>query len=354
MVREAHRYGIRVFLDIISHGVVNESPLIVEHPDWFTGVKLPWLMTDYAHDNEAFREWWIDVWVRYAVDYGVDGFRIDLGIRNGYDTWDRIVERCALQGKEIAVFTELGRYHFGQHDRFHFVNDVAGSFAPFPQYLCHQISSHDHGYMAPPGNYYRVRGSRFLIGYDGIFGTDILLFMSGEEFNADQVSLPNLEQGLFGGCGPGGWLYGSWVQWDQLEDPEKSGMLRDVKKMLEIRKNNADMIHADRSSTHIVKIPHTPHIRSVPYARFLPGEKAIIVAGNSSDADVTYTLEIPLAEMGLTGRPCYLVTDLFEDRVEVLLEEDLNRYRLTVPADYTEGGGIRAVKIEPNARRCRP
>ncbi len=347
MIREAHRHGIRVFLDVISHGVVNESPLITEHPDWFTGMQLPWRMTDYDHENEKFREWWIDVWVRYAVEYGVDGFRIDLGIQNGYETWDRIVERCALRGKEIVVFTELGRYHFGQHDRVLFRRDVAGTFAPSPQYRCHQISCHDHGYMAPPGNHYRIKGSRFLFGYDGIFGTDILLFMSGEEFNADQVSLPNLERGLFGDGGPGGWLYGSWIQWEQAEDPEKRAMLLDVKKMLKIRKDNADILHADRSSTHIVRVSHTPHIRSVPYARFLPGEKAILVAGNSSRADVTYTLEVPLEEMGLEGRTSYLVTDLWEDRSEILQEEDLRHYLLTVPADYTEGGGVRAVKIEP-------
>ncbi len=52
MIAAAHRRGIKVFLDVVTHGVVNDSPLIAEHPDWFKGGT--WDMTDYDYDNAGF------------------------------------------------------------------------------------------------------------------------------------------------------------------------------------------------------------------------------------------------------------------------------------------------------------
>ena len=37
LVRSAHEHGIRVLLDVISHGVLDDSPLVREHPKWFSG-----------------------------------------------------------------------------------------------------------------------------------------------------------------------------------------------------------------------------------------------------------------------------------------------------------------------------
>jgi hypothetical protein len=45
MVEAAHSLGIRVFLDVTTHGLVNGSPLTDEHPEWFLGGK--WAMTDF-------------------------------------------------------------------------------------------------------------------------------------------------------------------------------------------------------------------------------------------------------------------------------------------------------------------
>lgn len=33
----AHAHGMKVFLDVITHGVMKDSPLVEEHPDWFLG-----------------------------------------------------------------------------------------------------------------------------------------------------------------------------------------------------------------------------------------------------------------------------------------------------------------------------
>ncbi len=81
MIAEAHRRGIRVFLDTIEHGVMNYSPLIQEHPNWFKGGS--WGMTDYDWHGEHpdLDEWWIRTWTMAALDWGVDWCRCDCGVR---------------------------------------------------------------------------------------------------------------------------------------------------------------------------------------------------------------------------------------------------------------------------------
>jgi hypothetical protein len=70
----------------------------------------------------------------------------------------------------------------------------------------------------------------------------IPIFMSGEEFNADFVPLPDMTPDLWGKGerGKGKWLYGAVVQWEQLKLKEKMEMLDDVKRMIKIRKQNPD------------------------------------------------------------------------------------------------------------------
>ena len=68
--------------------------------------------------------------------------------------------------------------------------------------------------------------------------------MSGEEFNADYRPLPQLSPGLFGGepFGKGRWLYGSWIDWEQLKLPEKTQMLEDMKSIIKIRRSQSELI----------------------------------------------------------------------------------------------------------------
>lgn len=345
MIEEAHRRGIRIFLDVITHGVVNDSPLIAEHPAWFKGGT--WGMTDYDYEDAGFCEWWVKVWTGYVLEYGVDGYRLDVPRQNQMPLWDIITAKCAAAGHPIVIIPEhTCVYHFGQHDYVGFSSDMAGEFCGTPRYASVQLSCHDEGWMAGPGNYYKVKGERGNLAY-ALFGYNIPVFMSGEEFHAQQVSLPGLEKELFGGGGPGGWLYGSWIQWEQLAQPKHREMLDDFKKMLRIRCENCDVLHGDHSATHILRVPHSPSTRPIPYARFIPGEKAIVVVASHEDAlESPMTLNIPLAEMGLSGKEHYQVTDLWSSTVSTVTEAELGQFEVTVPRARALNGGARAFKIE--------
>ena len=76
---------------------MNDSPLIKQHPDWFIGGT--WGMTDYDYSNTEFQQWWVDVWVNYVEEYGVDGFRLDVPVPDQMHLWDSIALKCRNTGK---------------------------------------------------------------------------------------------------------------------------------------------------------------------------------------------------------------------------------------------------------------
>ena len=112
MVAEAHRNKIKIFMDVVSHGVMNNSPLIKEHPHWFKGGS--WGMTDYdwAGNHPDLDTWWINTWMRYVKDANVDGFRIDCDIYRP-DLWAIIKKKSNEIGKEIFIMEE-GPVRFSQ------------------------------------------------------------------------------------------------------------------------------------------------------------------------------------------------------------------------------------------------
>jgi hypothetical protein len=131
LIDTAHSNGLRVLLDVITHGVVNDSPLIAEHPEWFSGTS--WGMTDYdwygIHPD--FEEWWIETWRRYVIDYDIDGFRIDVAHYRG-DIWASIRKRCLESGHHIMVMLENGPSIAGVSDTHQHGERLAHNHAFMP------------------------------------------------------------------------------------------------------------------------------------------------------------------------------------------------------------------------------
>ncbi|MDR1455573.1 MAG: hypothetical protein LBJ01_07980, partial [Tannerella sp.] len=452
---EAHRRGIKIFMDVITHGVMNDSPLIGEHPEWFRGGS--WGMTDFDWfgNHKELDDWWVKTFTDWVTDYGVDGYRLDVGIYRP-DLWKRIKRNAADAGHPIVVFNEAWTYsegagdflqrmttlsdqrkgpdmnvtlhrdvakHYRQFDHFRIVEvsiqytdkstdqgyldirpfldaaiygyydpdpkgvlkltllnspapptsekqepqrlliegvnpgkvirnvairplgwtlrynyGIQGSLlagftgstryemeiTPFvPDRLLYstQLSSHDDGWESSPPdkNPYVAEGSRSMFGYSFLFTPSIPLFMSGEEFNADYVSLPSQTPDLWGKGerGKGTWLYGSMIDWEQLKQPSKRDMLDDVKRMIAIRKADADLFHpvtSDRKPPlKAVPLQATGIDRdSIPVPYMLYGDrKAIVVCGNTTDRTVRGFLNISLEGTPLEKAEKLRVTDLW-------------------------------------------
>lgn len=345
LIDAAREYGIHIFLDVIAHGVLHESPLVAEHPDWFPSSS--WQMADYDYTNPEFREWWINLWTRYALDFGVDGFRIDV-VMGDVTVWDEIVARCNAAGKEIVVFPEIERYHFSQQDnqgtprdvyREIHIADIVGA----PRGLASaQISCHDYGWEGLPGNHYFARGSRAVMAHTSLLAPRIPLFFSGEEFNATPTPLPDLTQGLYGTGGPGGWLYGNQLDWSQLDRAEGAEMLDDVKTMLRIRRENAHLINGDSSTMEVLGVPSDGASPFAPYAMAHVGSEAILVVTNPLETDNTVTIRLPRERLGFADDANLGLTDLVTGEFTVVADDTI---AIAVGGDRRHGGGFRALRV---------
>jgi hypothetical protein len=161
MINEAHQRGIRLFLDVITHGVMASSPLVNEHPEWFRGGS--WGMIDYDWDggHTDLDDWWVAIWTNAVTEYGVDGFRLDLGIHNRPDLWARIRRNAEAAGHPIVIFEEGDSVIPG-------VTDFCQG--PVPNRISHALTPHDlHPLLVNdlPGFYAR----RF--GYTGDYTVEI-------------------------------------------------------------------------------------------------------------------------------------------------------------------------------------
>jgi hypothetical protein len=336
-----------------------------------------WGMVDYDYRNAEFRRWWVDTWVDYATEVGIDGYRVDVTLDGqlqtnwmyeyGVQIWDEVTARAEAAGKDIAVYGETERYHFSQHTTqcsiYHVPNDgfpyderthrcttdVPAEFASTPErFTSIQLSAHDEGYLNFKGvsHFYRANGSRYKFAYAMAFAPRIPVFFGGEEFNARQVQLPDVEMGLLGGGPQGAWLYANQLQWSDVRDPARAAMLRDVRRIFAIKRRHRRLLHADRDSTSLLAVPASGE-GAVPYARYAAGEEAIVVVGNDTRSPVTRRLDLPLAAMGLAGHERYRLIDLVTRERRTVSEAQLHALDVEVGADFTPGGGYRALRIVP-------
>lgn len=408
LIAAAHGHGIRIFFDVIEHGVMEGSPLVQRKPHWFRGKS--WGMVDYDFDlrDPELDEWWVDLWTRYAVEFGVDGFRIDLGMRR-VDLWDRVRSNAAQHGREIIFINELydkGSKEFSEqsqltslppredylkvidliqrdeitvlspHHRRGEINGEVGyayrwGLREWEHWLDHvierreraevppwayssaQISSHDNGWDGfVDANPYTAQGSRFIFGYGCLFTGMVPIWMAGEEFDAPFQAHPDLSPNLFGGANPGRgtWLYGGVIQWDALRQPEQHAMLTDVKHMIALRQTNAELLGA-QPNTEPIRMRRVVCQSSVPlpspYLRW-NHDRAVVVAGTiDTSQPAVVTLHIDLTGTGLPTAGNFHVTNLWTGQSQPASAADLASWTLTIPPDKSPGGGVRVLLIEP-------
>jgi len=108
LIDDAHTRGIKIFLDVITHGVMKYSPLAKSHPQWFLGEGWGGMLEyDWFGGHTDLDDWWVRVWTGYVTRYGVDGFRLDLGTMRP-DLWARIRKNVADAGHPIVMAPKGG------------------------------------------------------------------------------------------------------------------------------------------------------------------------------------------------------------------------------------------------------
>jgi hypothetical protein len=358
LVDALHGVGIKVFLDVTTHGVVDESDLVKQHPEFFFNAG-KWQMRDYNYASLPFREWWVQCWLDWVVKRGVDGFRLDgpngmSYVSDSLAIWDNITRLAAAAGHPIAVFSEDAvRYQFSERDVHASPlmssngtdwtsypqdlgaqcgssesrgkacqSNVSAQCAKFGRYVTSMgFSCHDNGFQHPAGNWLQLRGSRAAFGYMGVFGSFIPVWFSGDEFNNEPQQLPATSTRLYYTgtcCSPkqllngsgGGWSYGT-----QLPSPlsasiaanaTRVAMLEDVSAMFAVSNapENVDVLSRDLCASRILSVKFTVNGSTpdpeadrswVPYVRWSPARQGrVVVVAANPDRNAALRLGLDI------------------------------------------------------------
>jgi hypothetical protein len=359
-ITACHDANIKVFLDVIGHGLVNNSKWVMNNPEWFAGGS--WGMVDFNYSSPGFLAWWATIWLEYALARGADGYRIDIADPSWWESgvWDDIANSARIGGHEVVVFGEGSRYHFSQHDFTAPLSNITASVLS-ARNVGHclntlQFSCHDSGWENVPGNYFFLRGSRAHFAY-GVLSPFTPLWLGGDEYDEDPIiDLPNLKKDLYGTSGlPGGWMYGSVRDWSQLVDPtgRQSLMLNDTTTILTVQRLHSDVLHRDSCTSQIIsvgdRVQTTPSLPLDPYARFIFGEKAMLVIASTGSISQHLVVDVPLDVFGLARKAFFNVQTLYGSNsgTQRLSASSLSALALQLTADKIPGGGALVILITP-------
>ncbi|MCL5745739.1 MAG: alpha-amylase family glycosyl hydrolase, partial [Acidobacteria bacterium] len=148
LVREAHRRGMRVILDWLVHGVIDQkvarqtsqlvdsvadeaykhrglpdyvlnfapywlrlspadNPVRLQHPEWFMRFEDGSLGHIYTWafdlENRALQDYIINAMKYYVQTYDIDGFRVDAPTWNGFPNWDKAISYRASRSTTGAI-----------------------------------------------------------------------------------------------------------------------------------------------------------------------------------------------------------------------------------------------------------
>lgn len=218
-----------------------------------------------------------------------------------------------------------------------------------------QLSCHDNGWEGFPldKNPYVAQGSRSMFGYSFLFTPMIPIFFAGEEFDASFHPLPDLSPHLYGGkeAGRGRWLYGSMLDWNELNEPRHKAMFEDVRRMISIRKQNSGVL-AMTPGGEEPKLRAVEHASSmkvpVPYLRWDDRAAILVAANKSREQDVSIKMTLNLAGMGIAGHERYTVSDLWSGLgPKTYTASELKFFECAVMRDGAREGGLAVFRIEP-------
>lgn len=391
-IDEAHKRNIRVILDVVSWGLLSESNVYAEHPDWFSSANdfdcfFAWGDRGWFYDDDTtpdLKEWFVRQLVNVALTTGCDGFRYDC--EPGYAgplVHAEVKNRLLKSGRKILSMSEVtndraGAYDLEQggvcapdeldaRDAFNYLEETPllkyynivdcikqgehiGSYysrvdgeGAFYKYYTHQVSNHDFFQ-------YNSKGNRLVMGYQAIYSPFIPLWYIGEE--TVSTKKPGVAV-----------LYDSPVTWEKdLKDPTKRAFYEDVKAMIRVRRTYSDLFvnfPGRFIDTNICKVNVDNCENIQPYARYINNTAAIVVPNyNIHNPNAVMKVHMPFKATGLGSYRYYKVTDIETGEVIVSGTKDkVATFEVTVPANdqrvflVTAEGKIAAASTETEVQK---
>lgn len=353
-VSYAHSKNIRIFLDVVTWGTTEDSSLYKEHPDWYTGEDV-WSGKAFDWDNRELREWYIETATDIILSTGIDGLRCDCEPDYaGYELFAEIRNHCLQAGRKIVIFSELsntrdGAFDFEQFGVFDYglcsfsdqqelklnwfmrdksivsairnskmIGDTQQEIqnkTAYYRYFTYCVSCHDFSGTA-------VNGNILTLAYQALFAPFIPIWYLGEEFGWD------------GNGGSGSLLYRE-VDWSDAEKPENAAFLEQVKQLIAIRRDYADVFSVyteNHRESNICAVKTTGLGETITaYARY-NASRAVLIVPNTSGADGEGEVTIPFSAMDLNASDTWQIKDLLTgDVIAQGTGQDISNFKVFVP-----------------------
>jgi hypothetical protein len=319
----------------------------------------------WDYNNNQFRSWWTNMIVsEWILKFDLDGLRLDLepNISNFSGVWTDVRQRAAQSGKDIVLFSE-GRdgdgnsgdnrhkeYDFTEwgfgvdpvwgginflDSNYNIVDTIkGGKFSD--RYYTSTLSytntggADSHGEKGP---HYNARGNLAYFAYGLLLSPFVPVWYMGEEFN-NECLMPNGLNGLkacrnYISADPFDRLYFVGMQWNSMKN--NAAFLEKVKKIIQIRKENIDIISPQNSSLSqipIIKIGYSG-TDLAPYALH-NGMNAIVVVAKKNGTSGEVALNISLSEMNLDGGNSYSITNLMDGACKQVSQNILADYKINI------------------------
>ncbi|MBQ7320619.1 MAG: alpha-glucosidase C-terminal domain-containing protein [Clostridia bacterium] len=112
-VEEAHRQGLGVMFDLVYLHCGRQAVFIEEHPDFVErnedgSLKVPerWPFARLNFESRALREYLFENMEMFVREYGIQGFRCDVGDSVPLDFWQEAFERLRAIDPELIMLNE--------------------------------------------------------------------------------------------------------------------------------------------------------------------------------------------------------------------------------------------------------
>ena len=342
----AHSKNIRVFMDVVTWGTADYSPIYQAYlngtkfegqdvSDWFTGEPCKWGDAAYNWESAGLREWFTATCVDIVMKTGVDGIRCDCEPEySGYDLYKEIRTRLLNNGRKIVVFSEMSNTRDGAYDfeqfgvsdwltvsfddhqerKFNWFlkNNIVASIkqskfvgsniteiknkSAYYRYFTYCISCHDFKGTA-------VNKNMLTIAYQAIFAPFIPIWYIGEEF----------------GWKAGGSLLYTSMDWSQRESFANVLFMEELKQMIAIRRNYADVFSQfaeNNRESNIAAVQVTGLGDTTAYARY-NSERAVLIVPNTLKGSKSGTVTVPFSSMGYDRSKTYTITNLLTGEIIV-------------------------------------
>ncbi len=383
-VEEAHKRNIRVFIDIVSWGILADGEMYQLHKadkKWFTygysssgeSVYFNWGDSEWFTDDGemGLKEWFVQNVINVQLMTNCDGFRYDLEPDQAGPLVDgEIKSRLADKGRYILNISEGNNDRGGFYDldqgslvaldelknraaydyleelpilKYYNIvdcvkeglhvgsensrlNDEGGTY----KYYTQCVSNHDY-------TKYPSDGNLLVMGYSAIYSPFIPIWYTGEETLAEKVVGKAV-------------LYDTPLDWEaDLEDPQARKFYENIKQMIRLRRTYKDLFVCFKDQfrdTNICKVEVDNCEVIQAYARYSKNRAALIIPNyNLHTADAVMKVRMPFKDTGLDHYSYYRVTDMITGEVIVKgTARQIATFELKVPINdqrvlLVEAGG---------------